>query len=64
MAIHSITAIETPKVFFNVGIATLTILTSRADMVAPRRTVERINHFQLVREEMLGCGNCNLLILK
>ena len=56
------TAIEVPKVFFRVGMATLTILTSRADMVAPKRTVERINHFQLGFAAMRGWGNCVLII--
>jgi hypothetical protein len=46
IAIHSMAAIETPNLLLSVGIATLTMLTSSADIVAPSRTVDRMNHLK------------------
>src|SRR5208337_1608486 len=60
IAIHSMTAIETPNVLLRVGIATLTMLTSSADIVAPSRTVERMNHFQPGCEEAFVRKLCML----
>jgi hypothetical protein len=54
IATHSIIDIGTTKLCSIVGIATLTILTSRADIVAPTRTVDSINHFQFGWEEKYG----------
>jgi hypothetical protein len=48
---------------FRVGIATFTMLTSKADIVAPIRTFMRMNHFHVGRAEKNGWGNCNNLFI-
>ncbi len=54
IATHSMVSIETSNILFMAGMATFTILTSRADMVAPKSTVARINHLPLWQEEMMA----------
>jgi|GEM_PF-3610471 len=47
IATHSMTDMAVLYWFFNVGMATFTILISRSDIAAPIRTLIRINHCQV-----------------
>ena len=54
IATHSMTDTAVLYSVFNVGMATFAILMSRADIVAPIRTLIRINHCQVGRPGKYG----------